>query len=326
MRGGSWIHAVVLGVLAWGASAGAAIPVGGACTLPSECGPAPYTCIERIFRPSGSEAWVGGYCSRPCGSTQDCPSGSQCVAALDGAYCLDQCEPALPGQCRASYICDQVSTGGDVCVPTCSAENDCAPDYTCRSCDKRCVPKQLPGVRIGMPCDADAQCGTGESCLWVNGHSQGICSQPCGAEAGACSSTCPGGSSCQKVGSDEAFMCVRACEQGTCNPALQCAAFPEGASGCLPPCRTQADCPMGSTCSGAGQCVGPQPADAGCSSCEGPRDAGSPVPPPLNGGTGPGPVPGPGCGCQGSAVNAPGFLGALAVFFVASRRRRCQRP
>lgn len=320
MRSGGWMRWLVLGALAWSVAAVAATPVGGACALNSECGTSPYVCIDARFLPSGTEAWVGGYCSRPCSATRDCPSGSQCVATQDGPRCLQQCQRDKTGQCRAAYVCDGVSTGGDVCVPRCRAESDCADGFTCRACDDRCVPKQSPGVRIGQPCDVDAQCGTGESCTRVDGQAQGFCSQPCGA--GQCSSGCPEGSTCQEVGSERALLCVRNCEQGTCNPALQCAAFPGGVQACLPPCRDTADCPSGATCSGAGQCLGTGSSDGGCSLCGGPVDAG-PVSP---GGTPAGPIAGPGCGCQGAAVNAPGFLGALAVFFVASRRRRCPRP
>ncbi|MBM7114984.1 MYXO-CTERM sorting domain-containing protein [Archangium primigenium] len=330
MRGRGWLGVLIWGVWLLGATALAATPLGEPCSLNSECGPAPAVCIDPEQRPSGSVAWVGGYCSRPCAAARDCPSGALCVSATvagrAAAYCLKACAPEAAGQCRAQYVCGGVSTGGDACVPACSAERDCAAGFVCRACDKQCVPTQNPGVRIGQTCDTDAGCGTGEFCLFVNGNPQGVCSQRCGTEAGTCASACPNGSSCQKVGGDEALLCVRACEQGTCHPALQCAAFPEGARGCLPPCRAQEDCPAGSTCSASGQCVGPEPVDAGCPSCEGPRDAGTPPSPSPGGGTGPGTVMGPGCGCQGSAVNAPGFLGALAVLFVAARRRRCQRP
>jgi MYXO-CTERM domain-containing protein len=124
-------------------------------------------------------------------------------------------------------------------------------------------------------------------------------------------------------------MCVRSCSANTCASGLQCAPFSDGATGCLPLCRTQADCPAGSTCGSNGQCMGGgSPGGGNCPLCpgNGSPDAGTVTPTPTDGGTGSGGTAGPGCGCQGSAVNAPGFLGTLALFLVATRRRRCQRP
>ncbi|PTL77418.1 MYXO-CTERM sorting domain-containing protein [Vitiosangium sp. GDMCC 1.1324] len=322
----------VLGVLAWGplalASGDAGVPfVGTPCSVTLDCNADESICLQEIVRTSGSVGWEGGYCSVPCGSGGTaCPSGSTCVATRGSTYCLKQCQPDVATACREDYICEPDATAGNVCIPTCVYEADCQSGFTCRICDGRCIPKKTPGVSIGDACTDDAQCGTGQVCLKVNGHPQGICSQPCGT--GACSS-CPDGSTCQQVGSSKASMCVSTCSRGTCDSKLQCAPFPGGTTGCLPPCRTQADCPAGATCGGNGQCLGGSvPTDAGCSSC-GPSesDAGTtPITPAPDAGPGSGGTAGPGCGCQGSSVNAPGFLGALALFFVAARRRRCQRP
>lgn len=327
MGRGVGCRAVLMIVLVWGCLAraeGGTTPLGGACSLSTDCDDSSNVCLRAHPGPSGAEVWIDGYCTRTCSSDSPCAAGSTCVQVPDGPYCLKQCE--ADGECRSSYVCDAVSTGGSVCLSACGGDRDCASDFACRLCDGRCIPRQAPGALIGDPCTTDTQCATGQQCLHVNGHPQGLCSQPCGGSG--CFSECPNGSTCQSVGLDRsASVCVRTCFGDSCGPQLQCAPFAQGASGCLPPCRTQADCPDSSTCN-QGLCQTGSPVDAGCLLCGGegdPKDGGStPLPPPSP--TGPTGSAGVSCGCEGSAVTAPGFLGALAVLFVAARRRRCPRP
>ncbi|QRN94280.1 adhesin [Archangium violaceum] len=299
--------------------------VGNACTQDLNCGSAYGFCQQPVLLPSSGTAWYGGYCSEMCGSgVGTCPTGSVCTQVSSTAnMCLDQCNTLA--DCRDGYVCAS-QPGGNLCISKCYSDADCGSGFACRICEGVCAPVRNSGVVIGDACNDDAQCGTGQLCLKVNGHPQGFCSQTC---AGTTTCSCPEGSSCQTVGPNRTTMCVRSCTALTCASGLQCAPFPDGTSGCLPSCRTQDDCPGGSTCN-AGQCVGSGSYDGGsCPLCPGPGspDAGTgPNPSPTDGGTGSGGSAGPGCGCQGSAVNAPGFLGALALFLVAARRRRCQRP
>jgi MYXO-CTERM domain-containing protein len=299
--------------------------VGNACTTEPQCNSPWGECLQPVTLPSSTTAWAGGYCTQQCTSAQGpCPAGSKCVGMEIGPKCLKECR--LGGtDCRSGYVC-LARPEGNVCVSACSGDSDCGSGYACRQCDKICVPQQRPGGSIGDTCNADADCGTFQKCLKRTGDTQGqgVCSQTCGH--GTCS--CPDGTTCQKVGTSGASMCVRTCSQGTCLSGQQCAPFSATVAGCLPPCRTSVDCPAGSTCGSGGQCVsGTGSPDAGCPLCGG-GDAGTvpPVPPAPDAGTDPGGPAGPGCGCQGSGVNAPGFLGALVLFLVASRRRRCQRP
>ncbi|WP_309891463.1 MYXO-CTERM sorting domain-containing protein [Archangium sp.] len=299
--------------------------VGNACTTDPQCNSPWGTCLQPVSLPSSTTAWVGGYCTQQCNTGGvTCPSGSTCVGMEIGPKCLKNCR--LGGtDCRSGYVC-LARPEGNVCVSACSTDSDCGSGYACRPCDKICVPQQKPGGSIGDTCNADTDCGTYQKCLKRTGdpQGQGVCSQTCGY--GTCS--CPDGTTCQKVGTSGASMCVRTCSQGTCFSGQQCAPFSEGATGCLPVCRTSVDCPAGSTCGSGGQCVsGTGSVDAGCPLCGG-GDAGTvpPIPPAPDAGTDPGGPAGPGCGCQGTGVNAPGFLGALVLFLVASRRRRCQRP
>jgi len=301
--------------------------VGNACSNDPQCNSPWGTCLQPVTLPSSTTAWAGGYCTQQCNTGGlTCPAGSTCVGMERGQACLKNCTPG-GNDCRAGYIClarQENNVNVNVCVSACNSDSDCGNGYACRLCDNTCVPRQKPGASIGDVCNVDTDCGTYQKCFKPNGHPQGICSQACGY--GTCS--CPDGSTCQKVGSSGASMCVRTCSQNTCASGQQCAPFSGGATGCLPACRTSVDCPKGSTCNGSGQCVsGTGSEDAGCPLCGG-GDAGTPpiVTPTPDAGTGSDGPSGPGCGCQGTGVNAPGFLGALALFLVASRRRRCQRP
>lgn len=295
--------------------------VGISCTADNSCGSAYGLCLAPVPLPSSGTAWYQGYCSEECTvGGGECASGSTC-AAVDATSrkCLKNCSPGGT-DCRESYTCAPLAEG-NLCVPSCYGNADCGSGFSCRTCDHVCIESKNPSVVVGDPCTDNAQCGTGQSCLKFNGQVQGVCTQACGI--GTCS--CPEGASCQQVGG--ASVCVRGCSAGTCTTGLQCAPFSTGVSGCLPPCSTSADCPSGSTCGSGGQCIGGGSPDGGsCALCGGPGspDAGTPVP--TDGGTGSGGTSGPGCGCQGSAVSAPGYLGALAVFLVAARRRRCPRP
>ncbi len=298
--------------------------VGAACASGPQCNSPWGVCLQPVSLPT-TTAWADGYCTQGCDTGGlTCPSGSSCVGMETGKACLKNCSPGTSGTCRPGYVCLARGGGVNVCVSACNGDSDCGNGYACRICDNTCVPQQKPGVTIGEPCDKDAECGTYQKCLHPNGHPQGICSLPCGYNT--CS--CPDGSSCQPVGPNGSSMCVRSCFSTTCASGLQCAPFAEGATGCMPPCRTSADCQTGSTCD-TGRCVPSTLPGGSCPLCPSPgsSDAGTlPVPPTPDAGTGSGGTAGPGCGCQGSAVNAPGFLGALALFLVAARRRRCQRP
>ncbi|HSP78456.1 MAG TPA: adhesin [Myxococcaceae bacterium] len=297
---------------------------GKACDDAAQCGSVRAFCQLPSALPSGGTAWVGGYCSETCTEGGgECGSSAICAPVGSGLRCLQKCRSGT-GDCRSGYACSPLPEG-NACVPACYTESDCPTDYACRPCDRVCVRKQKVGVAIGEACNVDADCGTSQVCLHPNGHPQGICAQPC--ETAACS--CPSGSSCQYMGTTGASMCIRSCTAGTCGTGMQCAPFPDGSSGCLPTCRTGADCPYGSSCGSNGQCVSAtSPPDAGtCSLCgdggTGSPDAGVGKPDAGPGGSG---SSGPGCGCQGSAASASGFLGTLVLLLVAGRRRRCQRP
>jgi hypothetical protein len=307
--------------------------VGSSCEKSDpDCGSPWGLCLAPALLPSGQTAWTGGYCSEDCTRQVNvCPSGSLCAAAGTSRLCFKTCDPNATS-CRPGYVCSP-RPEGNVCVPACYSDADCGSGYACRLCDRACLPRQQPGRTMGDLCTQDSECGTGQVCLHVNGHPQGVCSQACGGQ-NTCS--CPEGSTCQGVGPMGARMCVKTCTAGTCANGLACAPFPLAnppASGCLPPCRVQGDCPSGTVCGVDSQCRDPyaQPDGGSCPLCpvDGGTDGGGGRPDGgavSDGGTGGNSGGGVGCGCQGMPSVAPGVLGGLMLLLVAGRRRRWQRP
>lgn len=105
---GRWIVAAglaagLLGTLGCGAT------IGDACTTAADCGNT--LCINREYTP-------GGYCSRQCTTSTDCPAGTACIpngAATGVNACFRLCTAAQ--DCRRGYDClSSPGSGAKVCV------------------------------------------------------------------------------------------------------------------------------------------------------------------------------------------------------------------
>jgi hypothetical protein len=83
------------------------VNVGGACNTDADCKEADLKCFKIFGVGLGAVALPGGYCSKSCSSTIPCPTGSECIATIDGAFCMNKC--AGDGNnnhgCRAGYAC-----------------------------------------------------------------------------------------------------------------------------------------------------------------------------------------------------------------------------
>lgn len=271
--------------------------VGRPCLDSAQCGSTNGACFAENVLPSGFPNWEDGYCSQDCAPGQPpCPAGSSCLEISQGTLrCLKQCRVGY-GDCRPGYACilvDGFRTG--FCVPRCYKDVDCNPpggtQNQCRLCDGICLSIQNPSGQLGDACSSSASCGTGQDCLKWGYSNVGVCSQSC---ARACAA-CPTGSTCQPVGAQGGDLyCLRNCTgPGTCPGGLQCGATRAG-KGCVPPCKTELDCPVGTNCVG-GQCQAPETSDGGCALCGSP-DSGRPTEGVRDGGSGP--SVGGGCGCR----------------------------
>jgi hypothetical protein len=200
--------------------------VGAPCTSNEACGSHPESvcilpdtnvAVFTSFWGAGTQGGgvAGGYCTRSCEESDECPAGSRC----SGNICLLQCDygsPALPSldapldnaKCmgRDDLMC--VPTSGDdaLCMPNCGSDEACGD----RLCDARtgvCTAPKRSGEPNGEPCtpddeatpeDEDPCAGT---CLPLFDDEQepvgGVCSGPCtlggdashecgGVEAGLC--------------------------------------------------------------------------------------------------------------------------------------------
>ncbi|MBI3184800.1 MAG: matrixin family metalloprotease [Myxococcales bacterium] len=297
--------------------------VGKPCTDNVQCGSTNGVCFRQNVLPSGFPSWQDGYCSQDCGSGQpQCPAGASCIDTGGGVLrCLKQCRIGY-GDCRPGYSCVLPSTGGSgVCVPSCHGDVDCNPpgvtSNQCRVCDGTCLLVQNPAGQVGDPCSSSATCGTGQACGVFSNSTVGICTQSC---ARACT-TCPAGSTCHPVGLQGELYCLRNCTgPGTCPSGLQCGILPTG-TGCVPPCRSIVDCPVGTECV-SGQCQKPTVDDAGCALCNPNNDAGRPTDGlPRDAGVGPGGSGGCGCGAGAAPLSLAALL-SCAIPGIRLRRRR----
>jgi uncharacterized protein (TIGR03382 family) len=102
---------------------------------------------------------------------------------------------------------------------------------------------------------------------------------------------------------------------GTCPQGMQCGALQTGI-GCLPGCKKDLDCAVGTACQG-GECLDPtQQSDSGCPLCQTQNDGGGPIVF-KDAGQGSGSGSG-GCGCSGGGE----AVGLLALAFSALRMRK----
>ncbi|MEC7750544.1 MAG: hypothetical protein VX405_03440 [Myxococcota bacterium] len=165
----------------------------------------------------GDDQRTGSEATIACLADEDCPTGQACDAWT--GLCV----------CANSNICDE----GERCNPYtgrceqfeegCRVDSDCSVALYCSS-ENQCRPRG----GLCSPCDNSSQCG----------HSQDLClpGGACGVDCSRDPDVCPTGSVCWQFGT--AAQCVPAF--GDCS---------------LPPaCRSDVDCPRGSTCF-EGACV-----------------------------------------------------------------------
>jgi hypothetical protein len=89
--------------------------VGQACTADANCMEPDLHCFLALGKGGGAISLPGGYCSKVCDSKTPCPMGSECIATLFGAFCMNVCPT---GGCRSGYSC-------------CDSVNACGVDQLC---------------------------------------------------------------------------------------------------------------------------------------------------------------------------------------------------
>ena len=293
--------------------------VGKPCQNVSECGSSVAFCQNPITSGStGTVFWQGGHCTQSCATGQPpCPAGSACTNIAGTEVCLQSCRVGF-ADCRQGYTCAATSNGG-VCAPRCETNGDCANGFACRACDGLCVQINSQ-TQPGDLCTTDDTCGFGQTCVTLSRSSSvRLCSSGCGAGC----QQCPAGSTCHPVNTaGDQFFCLRNCTgTGTCPSPLQCANLTTGRA-CLPPCSTDFDCAVGTTCN-LGECGNPMTdPDGGCGLLCTASDGGQPIGPrPRDAGTGGGGSAG--CGCNSSPESL--LFGLMGLFLLSSRSRPWRR-
>lgn len=197
----------------------------GACTTDEQC-PEGGICVRA--RSTGER-----FCSSPCESSRDCPSGYGCRALTQGERRFDGSE--RPRQCIPE---------GETCQAQRSLCSPCAGDWECGSALDLCVEDRLSGARrCGRHCRP--------SCVWDDqrgAHFDQETGAPCG-------SGCPPGFGCLDLGPShqcvpETASCVDFCDAKT-------------------PLEERAQCGLGRSCDrNLQRCVAARDGRS-CAPCEG---------------------------------------------------------
>jgi len=218
-----------------------------------------------LLSAAGAEAQV-------CDTDADCPDGLTCEvvggtactspACPPGEECPDPapCEPeefreCVPGPCETDSDCGEglkcFTVSGEVCTDSdvaCEPGTDCfvAPEPECEPYEESlCAPEWIG------PCETDADCGTGLTC---------VAAEMCECSAGSASDPRPA----PDDGSDPA-------PEPEPVPEPECTCESTGESYCRPqeiPCADASDCPTDWTCEVMGtddvSCAAPEGGEAEC--------------------------------------------------------------
>ena len=205
------------------------------CDTGLVCDAASGDCVPKV----SASAIVGSQCA----GSGDCNSGL-CLQDFPGGYCSSSCGGHL-ATCEPGSGCYQLQSGSAFCLAVCQADSECRQGYLCDFVETNedgkakgfCLPPTDPQPLGGL-------CATGEHCQtgyciagWPNGY---------------CSSTCDqcGGGICHQNN------CVVPCSSASdCRYGYVCQATQSGATGCIPGCQSDAECPQGQSCDQAsGEC------------------------------------------------------------------------
>jgi hypothetical protein len=210
-------------------------PIGGKCTLSSDCKSA--LCTPEQATAAGT-TWTGGYCTQACTTSTPCGAGAGCLTYADGSsYCAASC--GADSECRAGYVC---SSAAKVCLPDCRQGWSCGESLVCDGGTGNCVGKMLA---VGQGCSLDVDCASGlctpaqstaSGSVWNGGY----CTQACSTSA------CPASAVCITY-EDASSYCAASCSGAApCRTGYVCAA---GVGACLPDCRQGFGCGTALTCS-----------------------------------------------------------------------------
>lgn len=202
----------------------------------------------------------GGKLGDTCGSDADCDTPTFCQP-LSGssAVCSQDCNPSQSGSCPSGFGCVayQGSTTKGACIAgagggggttgtksvgeTCSSSSECKTQLCVQSGGK---------TTCEVPCTANAQCPSGQTCQLFSGKSYGACAVPPsggGTDKLPDGAGCTASSQCQSglcVGSGSTGTCVADCSNKPCPTGNACMPLSSGKGGCFP----TGDAKLGESC------------------------------------------------------------------------------
>ena len=243
------IFALVVAYLLASASARAEVrdgQVGAACASAAECD-AGLTCWAPGAPESSAGGPAGGVCSSTCGYPYLCATESRCADELGVGYCLEPCtlnasfgDELDPEKChgRPDMAC-VFSYYGPLCMPRCSADEQCPTGFACDPRTGRCSAEAPAGDRFGSPCDPTAATPTCRgTCRLYGGEdvpSAGEGGQGAEPPPGVCDEACV-------IGATDGCGLPEGSGEGAC--LLPASGFSNGDQGlCVRLCDCSSDCP-----------------------------------------------------------------------------------
>lgn len=199
---------------------------------------------------------VGGQC-QACDSEAECDEAFDCIALLNGSYCINRCQSAT--DCSSKFTCDKADSKDSLlhCLP---------PNYSCAGClatgcggDQVCDPSSgqcVAGKPPCTPCKKASDCGPGLKCATLASpdfSTQTICMPECTSNGG-----CQPGSLCQKTdaGNVCGFTGLACCYGAKCQPDAGCSQCPgKCILGACVQCLLDKECPGGHCDTTSHQCV-----------------------------------------------------------------------
>jgi MYXO-CTERM domain-containing protein len=194
---------------------------------------------KRVLAPHDSQHVCNYYpedgaVGSPCSVSDPCTNGLTCIPLTqsDGGvlarYCTKSCPNLSTGECPAPYVC-RPSSAVSGATHACLA-----------------VPNEAV-TQVGKPCTDSPGCGSPRSICqpptglpsggtaWVGGYCQEDC------VAGSTANTCPAGSVCTELGTQD--RCFKSCRPGTgdCREGYTCSPLAQG-DVCVPVCYNNDDC------------------------------------------------------------------------------------
>jgi hypothetical protein len=259
---------------------GSGNPVLCGCSGPSQCASGVCSDSLAVGMPLYNAAGKSNFCTQPCCTSKDCPSGAVCYATGQGGnYCVDPAwigrtapagSTAGGGNCSRNADCRSGLCSSNYCVDTCCStphgSTDCAGNDSCQigtfpganSVDQQfaayCAFAPGANGQDGASCNNDGSCQSN------------LCAMFMGEASSHCRDACRNDSDCT---SNDTCVYVIPSQTGTPVPIVAACAPPQGTVAMGTTCDMTTNCKGFCDTNTTMKCTAPCFADSDCSAVAG---------------------------------------------------------